>query len=137
MVSYEMAMHFVVNAPGAEVATDLDADAGPEECGVTSGMLDATTLAWMPPQIVGHHSVGQILCNGAFCGTGGLPDGRPVPMDQITDQPLNDFVFNADLSSFTMEQMVIGMDANSTTAWSYAGVETGRELVDGPACLCP
>jgi hypothetical protein len=42
-----------------------------------------------------------------------------------------------DLSTFTMEQTVISMDANSTTAWTYAGTETSRALIDAPECLCP
>lgn len=135
MTYYEMGIHFVVGGI-VTVATDLDAEAGPEECGVTTGMLEGTTVSWMPSAIVDHHTMGQLLCTGALCGLGGLPNGDPVPVDETNDQPVNDFVFSDDLSSFTMEQIVTAMDANSTTSWTYSGTETSRELVLGPACLC-
>ncbi|MCA9650749.1 MAG: hypothetical protein H6712_31090 [Myxococcales bacterium] len=136
MVSYDMSIHFVVDSGVTVVQTDLETDAGPDECGVTTGMLADTTVAWMPSAIVGHHSMGQILCTGMLCGAGGLPNGMPVPMDETSDQPISDFVFSDDLSSFNMEQTVIAMDANSTTAWTYTGTEVSREQVLGPACLC-
>lgn len=136
MVSYQMALHFVVDAGPTVVATDLDADAGPDECGVTTGMLAGTTVAWMPSAIVDHHSVGQVLCTGALCGAAGLPNGDPVAMDETSDQPIDDFVFSDDLASFTMDQTVIAMDASSTTAWTYVGTETNRQLVIGPPCMC-
>lgn len=137
MVAYQMSMHFVVDSGFTTVSTDLEADAGPDECGVTTGSFGGDTVAWMPSAIVGHHSMGQILCEGGLCGAGGLPDGMPVAMDEVTDQPVSDFVFSMDRSSFTMEQTVIAMDTNSTTAWTYMGTETSRELVDAPPCLCP
>ncbi|MCX4240326.1 hypothetical protein [Paraliomyxa miuraensis] len=137
MAAYQASLHFVVNSGVTTVSTDLETDAGPEECGVTTGMLAGDTVAWMPSAIVGHHSMGQILCEGALCGAGGLPNGKPVPVDEVSDQPVSDFVFSGDLSSFTMEQTVIQMDANSTTSWMYMGTETGRELIDAPPCLCP
>lgn len=136
MVSYDMTIQFVVDGV-TTVTTDIATGAGPDECGVTTGMLAGTTVAWMPAAIVGHQATGQILCEGALCGAGGLPNGMPVPVDEMTDQPVNDFVFSDDLTSFSMAEVVIGMDENSTQSWLYEGVEVSRELVDGPECLCP
>ncbi len=136
MVSYAMSMHFLVDSGVTTVATDLEAEAGPDECGVTTGAVAGTTVTWTPSAIVGHHSMGQILCNGGLCGAAGLPNGMPVPQDETTDQPVSDFVFAPDFSSFTMAPTVITMDDQATTSWSYTGTETGRRLLDAPACLC-
>jgi hypothetical protein len=136
MVAYTMSIHFVIDSGVTTVATDIEAEAGPDECGLTVGNLAGTTVAWAPPAIVGTHSMGQVLCTGALCGAGGLPNGDPVPQDETSDQLVSDFVFSEDLSSFTMAPTVTGMDANSTQTWTYAAVETSRELVIGPTCLC-
>ncbi|MEX1364455.1 MAG: hypothetical protein AB1Z98_15120 [Nannocystaceae bacterium] len=136
MVSYDMIIQFVVDGV-TTVTTDITSGAGPDECGVTTGMLDGTTVAWMPAAIVGHQAMGQILCEGALCAAGGLPNGMPVPVDEMTDQPVNDFVFSDDLTTFSMAEVVIGMDDTSTQSWLYEAVEVSRELVDGPECLCP
>lgn len=136
MHSYSMALHFQVNASGARVKTDLDGSAGPEECGITRGTLDGTTVAWKPAAIVGYHSKGQIFCKGNFCKLAMLPKNKAKKMDEITDQPVSDFVFDATLSTFTMAKTVIEKDARSTSSWIYAGTETGRELIAAPACLC-
>ena len=136
MNSYEMGMHFLVNSLGTTVATDLDADAGPEECGITSGPLDASIVAWSPSTIVGLHTVGEILCNGLGCMFANLPNGMAVPQDETSDMPISNFVFSGDMTGFTMVKTVIQMDANSTTSWKYTGTETSRELVAAPACLC-
>lgn len=137
MVSYDMEIQFAVDSGATLVETDLTTAAGPDECGVTTGMVEGTTVAWMPSAIVGRTSMGQILCTGAFCGVGGLPNGRPVPVDEVGDQPVSDFDFSEDFSTFTMLQTIIAQDDNSTTSWTYAGVETDRQLVAAPACLCP
>ncbi|MFO7566361.1 MAG: hypothetical protein R6X02_27205 [Enhygromyxa sp.] len=136
MHSYEMTINFVVDG-ATTVTTDLENDAGPEECGITSGSLEDTTIAWMPSAIVDHHSMGTILCQGVLCAGGGLPNGRPVPVDETSDQPISDFVFNDDLSSFTMAKTVVQEEPNvSTVSWTYAGTEVSRNLVAAPDCLC-
>jgi hypothetical protein len=136
MHAYEMSLHFVVSPTGATVATDLETEAGPVDCGITSGTIDGTNLAWSPSAIVDLHSEGQILCTGIFCGAGGLPNGEVVPVDEVEDQPLSAFVFSDELDSFTMAKTVIQQDSNSTTSWMYVGTEVSRELVAAPACLC-
>ncbi|MCR9160788.1 MAG: hypothetical protein ACE37F_03865 [Nannocystaceae bacterium] len=135
MVSYAMEIFFVVDGL-TTVTTDISGSAGPEECGVTQGLVQDGTVAWAPPQIVDYTSEGTVLCEGALCSAGGLPDGEPVDMGGTTDQPVNAFVFNDDFSAFTMDEVIINMDATSTQAWTYSGTEVARELVDAPACAC-
>lgn len=135
LVSYDATLFFVVDG-ATKVTTDLEASAGPEECGVTSGELDGNDVEWMPSAIVGNHTMGTILCEGFLCGAGGLPDGEPVEQDEMNDQPLSVFSFADDLSSFSMPNTVIAEDDNSTTSWMYMGTETSRELVPGPDCFC-
>ncbi len=135
MSSYMMDIFFVVDGV-TTVTTDIAGSAGPEECGVTQGLLQNGTVAWAPPQIVGYTSEGTVLCEGALCSAGGLPDGEPVDMGGTSDQPIGSFVFNDDLSAFTMDEVVINMDATSTQAWTYNATETARELIDAPACAC-
>jgi hypothetical protein len=137
LISYTMAIHFVVDSGFTAVETDLDSSAGPNACGITTGSVNGTTVAWTPPTMAGRHSVGQMLCTGSFCSFAGLPDGTPVPVDETTDQPLSDFVFSADLSSFTMAQTVIEQDPNATASWTYQGTEVSRQLIGAQPCLCP
>ncbi len=135
MVSYAMSLHFVVGGT-VTVTTDIEGTAGPEACGVTQGLLAGTTVAWAPPLITDYTTEGQVLCQGPLCSAGGLPNGTPVVQDDVVDQPINDFVFEADLSAFTMAEVVTGQDGNSTNSWTYVGTQTNRELVDAPACAC-
>ena len=135
IAAYEMALHFVVSGT-VTVATDIETQAGPEACGITSGALEDTTVAWEPSAIVGLHRQGQVLCTGSLCSLGGLPNGTPEPVDETEDQPLSAFVFSGDLNGFTMAKTVIQQDSSSTTTWTYVGTEVGRELVDAPACAC-
>lgn len=135
MNSYMMDVFFVVDGV-TTVTTNISGSVGPEECGVTQGVLRDGTVAWAPPQIVGYTSEGTVLCEGALCSAGGLPNGKPVDMGGMSDQSINSFVFNEDLSAFTMDEAVISMDNTSTQAWTYVGTETGRTLIDAPACAC-
>lgn len=135
MVSYTMVVNFVVDG-ATTVTTDISGQAGPEECGVTQGLLNGDTIAWAPPQIVDYTTMGTVLCEGALCGAGGLPNGDPVPMDDTTDQPLNSFVFDDDLGGFTMDEIITDMDSTSTQSWMYIGTEVDRELIAAPACAC-
>jgi len=136
MVAYRVALHFEVRTPGATVTTNLDGRAGPEGCGLTTGVLAGTSVAWTPSAIVGYHSQGQILCKGAFCKQANLPKGKPVAVDEVFDQPLGEFVFNEDLTRFSMARTVVREGAKSISSWMYEGAEVGRERIDAPACLC-
>lgn len=135
MHTYEMVLNFVVGG-AVTVTTDIEGQAGPEECGITQGLVDAGTVAWAPPLISDYVTTGTVLCEGLLCSLGGLPNGDPVDMGGTTDQPITDFVFEDDFSGFSMVELVVAMDDTSTNSWSYNGTETSRELVDAPDCLC-
>lgn len=135
MNSYQMVLGFVVGGM-VTVTTDIEGQAGPAECGITQGLLNAGTVAWAPPQIVDYVTTGTVLCEGALCSAGGLPNGKAVDQSGTSNQPITDFVFEDDLSGFTMAEIVVGMENSSVNSWLYVGTETGRELVDAPDCLC-
>ena len=134
--AYDMSLQFVVDSVGVAVTTDITTSAGPMECGVTAGLVNGTTVAWAPPQIVGLETEGEIVCNGMLCTIAMFEDGVPVDQSGTSDQTINSFEFNEDFSGFTMESVVVQMDANATNSWMYVGTETSRELVDAPDCEC-
>jgi hypothetical protein len=136
MVAYQAALHFEVNSPGATVLTNLFGSAGPDGCGITTGTLAGTSVAWMPSAIVGYHSKGEILCRGAFCKQANLPKGKPVAVDEVYDQALSEFVFTDDLTRFSMPRTVIREGPKSVSSWMYEGAEVRRERIAAPACLC-
>lgn len=135
MNSYQMVLGFVVGGT-VMVTTDIEGQAGPAECGITQGLLNAGTVAWAPPQIVDYVTTGTVLCEGALCSAGGLPNGKAVDQGGTSNQPITDFVFEDDLSGFTMAEIVVGTENSSVNSWLYVGTETGREMVDAPDCLC-
>jgi len=134
MHAYQMTLNFVIKPPLTTVTTDLETEATPAACGITSGTLAGGSVAWMPSAIVALHTEGEILCSGTGCALGGLP--AVTAINDTDDQPLSDFNFSEGVSAFTMAKTVINMDNASTTTWMYIGTETGRALVDAPACMC-
>lgn len=136
MVEYRVDLQFEVDSPGANVLTDLVGRAGPDGCGITTGVLAGTRVAWKPSAIVGYHSKGEILCRGAFCKQANLPKGRPVAVDEVYDQALGEFVFSEDLTRFSMPRTVIREGPKSVSSWMYKGAEVRRERIAAPACLC-
>lgn len=134
ITSYEVDLQFVVDG-ATKVTTDLDVSAA-DACGVAVGPLAGDKVTWNPAEMANVHTVGSILCEGNLCGLGGLPNGMPVPKDDTAPQPLNPFTFSADLGGFTMPQVVIAKDDQSTTSWTYVGTEVSRMLVAAPACYC-
>jgi hypothetical protein len=136
IASYDMDSNFVVASAGATVTTDLVISGEPAGCALAEGTLDNGEVAWSNDEMADTHTMGTILCMGNFCMLGGLPNGMAVPVDEVGPQAVSPFQFEDDLSAFTMDQTVIQMDDNSTTSWTYVGTETGRELIDAPACAC-
>lgn len=141
--SYDVDVNFVVESFGLVITTDLVQGAGPEECGVSGGFLNEGVVAWAPPVIAGHRSMGTISCEDdggplINCDAGGFGGNNPMEIDETTDQPLNNFTFTEDLTAFQMPTVVVAMNDNpmSTAEWTYVGTEVSRELVDAPACLC-
>jgi hypothetical protein len=79
-----------------------------------------------------------ITCDAgmALCELGGLDMGENE-VDDMWDQELNPLVFgDADLSTFTMEEVEVPAGESSTTWLYWAGTEVSRELVPTPACGC-
>ncbi|MBW2734055.1 MAG: hypothetical protein JRH20_16835 [Deltaproteobacteria bacterium] len=136
ITEYAMGINFIIGGV-SKVTTEMDMTAGPSACGVTTGTLNGATVAWSPAALVDTHAVGSILCEGVACVLGGMPDGQPTAVDEVADQALGDFVFAEGLGSFTMAATVVSQDNLSTVTWRYKATETARELVPGPACLCP
>jgi hypothetical protein len=128
VLEYNMPIKFMTTSSGLTVDTDVVTSAGPNGCGVAYGNLTGTNLAWDscmynalngdnanswtpddaadgPGCIANYKSVGTINCTSsspiAPCSSGNLQDGENK-QDETWNQPLNTFVFAADLKSFTM-----------------------------------
>lgn len=134
IASYDVEINFVVDS-ATTVTTDLTVTGEPVGCALAEGMLQNGEVAWSNDEMADTHTMGTILCQGQLCGLGGLPNGMAVPVDDVGPQAVSPFVFENDLSAFTMDQTVIQMDDQSTTSWTYVGTETGRELIDAPDCV--
>lgn len=128
VLEYNMPIKFSQTTSGLTVDTDVVASAGPNGCGVASGKLIDTKLQWDscmynalngdsttswtpddaadgPGCIASYKSVGTVTCTDnsalASCSQGNLQDGANT-QDETWNQPLNTFVFAADLKSFSM-----------------------------------
>jgi hypothetical protein len=141
IVDYSLRQNFVTGITGAMVTTDIQTTAGPEPCGVATGTLTGTTLAWSPAEAAPYCRDGQVSCAGGLCGSFGSPPANaPFVFDNdcTAALPLDDFEFGSDVSSFTMAAVVMSQDGNQTTSLAFVGTETGRELDPStPSCACP
>jgi len=135
IVSYTMDLNFTVDG-ATTIETDLDQAAGPDECGLTSAMLDGDVATWDPLELNDYSSTGTITCYGNFCGLAGFEDGVPEDIDDMGPGPLDPFSFSGDRSTFTTETFIVQQDGQSTTTWFYTGAEISRQLIDAPDCLC-
>lgn len=141
IVDYSLRQNFVTGITGALVTTDIQTTAGPDPCGVATGTLTGTTVAWSPTEASPYCRDGQVSCQGALCGNfGSPPDDDPIVFDDDCSAtlPLDDFELASDLSSFTMEAVTMSQDSNQSTYLAFVGTETSRELDPAtPACACP
>lgn len=128
LLAYNMPIKFSKETTGLVVDTDVVTSAGPNGCGIAAGKLEGTKLLWEscmynasngdspdswtpddaasgPGCIADYKSVGTVTCteNGILvkCMQGNLMVGENK-QDEMWNQPLNTFVFAADLKSFTM-----------------------------------
>lgn len=128
LLDYNMPIKFSKDTMGLVVDTDVVASAGPNGCGIASGKLEGANLLWDscmynasngdsptswtpddaangPGCIAGYKSVGTVTCTDnsalASCMQGNLKDGANM-QNETWNQPLNTFVFAADLKSFSM-----------------------------------
>ncbi|MFC1654765.1 hypothetical protein ACFL2F_03070, partial [Myxococcota bacterium] len=132
MVEYGLRQNFVTGITMAEVTTDIQTSAGPDQSGVAQGELVADTLTWNPAEAAPYCRTGQVSCTGTICGTSGSPpEGDPFVFNNDCTEPLplNPFVFTNGISNFTMEAVVMSQDSNQTTSLSFAGTETDRQKV--------
>ncbi|MCB9680538.1 MAG: hypothetical protein H6733_03630 [Alphaproteobacteria bacterium] len=140
ILSYSLTQNFVTSAFGlVTITTDLQNDAGPQTCGVSTGTLAGTTLGWDVGAMTDYCSVGTISCAGILCGTSGAPpSGTPQSINDCSDFPLNDFTFSSDLTTFSSTPVVVSSDANQTTTMTFQGTMTSLTLdTSGDACTCP
>lgn len=128
LLEYNMPIKFSTETSGIKVDTDVLASAGPNGCGVASGKLTGTSLAWDscmynatngdnanswtpddaadgPGCIANYKSVGTVTCTDnsalASCMQGNLMDGENK-QDEMWNQPLNTFEFGDGFKTFTM-----------------------------------
>ena len=118
------------------IETVLQQDAGPDECGLTSAMIEGDVANWDPMELTDYSSVGTITCFGNLCGLGGFENGVPDPVNDMGPGPLAAFDFSGDRAMFSTETFVVQQDDQSTTTWNYIGNEISRQLIDAPECLC-
>ena len=141
ITEYFMDWNFVVGVAGfASVSTDIVNTAGPEACGVATGTLSGTDLQWSPAEISSVCQTGQISCEGGLCGQFGSPpeDEPEIITNECAPQPIESFVFGADLSTFDMVAVSITDDGDSQTALNFHGTQTGAVLdPNPPPCACP
>jgi len=136
---YQFTLNFTIGAAGlANVTTAIENQAGPEDCGLTSGTLDAGTLTWAPPTI-NNCQDGQISCVGAVCGQFGSPpaDQPEVIDNECSDWQINSFTFSDDLKTFDMAAATVTDESGSTTTLAFHGQVTSATLdPNPPACAC-
>jgi hypothetical protein len=139
ILSYQMTQDFITGVAGlAEVHTELENQAGPDECGVASVAATSATMDFA--SIEERCQDGQISCTGAVCGTSGTPpEDSPEIYDNVCSAlPLNPFVFTSDLSAFTMAPVEIVNQSDRVVTLSFVGTQTGTILDDAtPECSCP
>jgi hypothetical protein len=175
LLEYNMPIKFKKDTSGLVVDTDVVTSAGPNGCGIAFGKLETTKLLWDtcmynasngdsvnswtpddaasgPGCIVDYKSVGTVTCTSsnplATCMQGNLMDGENK-QDETWNQPLNTFVFSADLKTFTMggeggpalemqkappEPAVETPNRSPSYTWfNLQGTETARKQT----CGCP
>jgi hypothetical protein len=133
LIKYTLQMQFDV----AMVETDVEINAGPDDCGVALGARTATVVAWSTP-MRGAHSQGTITCRDSefICGAANLPKDMPVTQDTTVDQPLEAFDFGAaqGFSAFTMAEVEVPNDQAGDTFLRLQGAESTRRCVRRPTC---
>jgi len=135
LTDYRMMWDFVTGASGlAEVHTQLDNTAA-DECGVASGTLTGTSLAWSPGQISSVCQNGQISCTGSFCGMGGSPDeGTPVVYtDDCEAFGINDLTLSADYSTLDMPPVTVSDESTLSLHGTQVELTVDTQT---PECIC-
>jgi hypothetical protein len=133
LLSYRMKMDFDVMM----VVSELNAESGPDECGIAKGDFAAGALTWSGP-LANYRVYGTITCNASevLCTLADLPHEVAKPIDDTTDQALNPFAVtsSAGTSSFTMDFVEVPNDDAGDTFLRLVGTETARVCVPKPSC---
>ena len=135
IIEYQLTQDFVTGLSGfASVHTQLDNQAGPEECGVASGSGSSNTIDF--GSISNNCQNGQISCTGWMCGTSGAPpEDEPEVYNNVCDTlVLNPFVFSEDLRSFTMEAVEIVNESDRRVTLSFNGTQSDATVEPAPDC---
>jgi hypothetical protein len=107
MLSYTMRDVFTVRVTTVfwttEVTTSATSRATPDACGVVAdGTLVGNRIRWRTPMRE-YRTDGTLSCRGSFCGSFGAPPRGESPLHVGPEpQPLSDWVFSSDMTTFTM-----------------------------------
>ncbi len=104
VVQLQLTQQFTIDAFGTVTQTDVETTipddrwdgnpAGITSSGSATGTISGNTVTFSGG-LANYHTVGQVLCNGGFCGQGGLPDGTPVPQDNLITLSLTTMNYGA------------------------------------------
>ena len=130
-------MNFVTGSSGTALVTQTLVISTSDECGSATGSLSGSQVSWSPETLADLNSLGNINCQGSFCGSFGAPESGDNPVDETGDvTPFSSFAFSGDLSTFSADGFVTSSDGTATTTMVLEGTEVSRELVAAPGCLC-
>ena len=132
LVSYNMAVEFTI----ADVETDLDAEAVPEDdCGVAQGSIENGSLTW-DTAVLDYRQYGTITCRGSqlICGLAGFEKDVPEERDSTHDQDFNSFVFGEG-PQFEMDWVEIPNEDAGDSFLRLVGAEASRGTCEvAPVC---
>jgi len=135
VIDYDLTMNFAVDNVVTTVTQTLETGAQ-SNCGAIGGSMAGMTTSWAPATLEGYFSKGNINCSGV-CGIAGAPQQGDTPVDNMGDvMPVSNIEFATDFASFTADEFRLSSDNMADTFITWTGTETGRELVDTPACGC-
>lgn len=119
----------------SDVDTDLNAVAGPVDCGVAVGSRSGDSIVWGTP-VKDVRTTGTLLCRASqfLCDAAGLPKDVPMARDRVADQPLQPFVFTdaEDFSGFVMAETEVPNEDPGATFLRFSGNELSRRCVPLP-----
>ncbi|MEQ8280706.1 MAG: hypothetical protein RMA76_39575 [Deltaproteobacteria bacterium] len=128
-----LAHELVLDFEESGVVTDIETYAGPDECGLSTGMVTGSTLAWSS-NLADHHARGSVTCvaDEFFCELIGLPKDMPQSRDQDQDFPLVAFTLTS--TGFTSDFVQIDDGGNiGDTFIKLMGSETSSACVPLPS----
>lgn len=129
ILAYDMKLDFEESG----VVTDIETFAGPNECGLSTGNVESSTITWST-QLSDHHARGSVTCvaDEFFCELIGLPKDMPQSRDTDQDLPLVPFTLTS--TGFTSDFVQIDDGGNiGDTFIRLEGTETSSACVPLPS----